>query len=245
VKVENWGMISYQEALARQQERVAKVAAAVENDGDASAEESVVICTHPPVVTLGRGTKPGDVFGWAGETVEISRGGRATYHGPSQVVVYPILNLDLQRKRVPARDLHAYMRVLEQAIILTLREFGIQAGTHEDMSSRDELTGHDEFSAAKGAKDKPGSDDPSFTGVWVRVGKKNKKIASVGIGVKRWISYHGLALNVSYDPQAHAGIIPCGFQREVMTSMEEVLGKPIDAEAVQATLISMMTKQLQ
>lgn len=213
-------MVSYQDALARQLECVE------------SGEESLVICTHPPVVTLGRGSKPGDVFGWTGETVEVSRGGRATYHGPSQLVVYPILNLNQQRAHVPARDLHAYMRVLEQAIILTLREFSIQAGTH------------DELSAPNGINEIQGSDDPSFTGVWVRVGDSVKKIASIGIGVKKWISYHGLALNVSHDPVAHTGINPCGFQREVMTSMEEVLGKAVDMAAIERTLISVLISYL-
>jgi lipoate-protein ligase B len=228
VKVENWGMISYQEALARQLDHVAKVTSS--ND---SGEESLVVCTHPPVVTLGRGTKSGDVFGWTGETVEVSRGGRATYHGPSQIVIYPILNLNQKRREIPARDLHAYMRVLEQAIITTLREFGIRAGTH------------DELFVTNGAVENTGSEDPSFTGVWVRNSDSVKKIASIGIGVKKWISYHGLALNVSHDPLAHSGINPCGFQREVMTSMEEVLGRPVDSGAVQATLISVLTKQLQ
>jgi lipoate-protein ligase B len=244
VKVENWGMISYQDALARQLDHVAKVTTLLNGGGDVSNEETLVVCTHPPVVTVGRGTKPGDIVSWTGETVEVSRGGRATYHGPSQVIVYPILNLDQKRAHLPARDLHAYMRVLEQAIILTLREFRIQAGTHTELSATDNLSVQNELHVTNGALENTGSDDPSFTGVWVRVGDSVKKIASIGIGVKKWISYHGLALNVSHDPVAHMGINPCGFQREVMTSMEEVLGRPVDRSAVEATLISIVTNSL-
>jgi lipoate-protein ligase B len=77
---------------------------------------------HPPVVTLGRGTKPGDVFGWTGETYDVSRGGRATYHGPSQIVAYPILDLNSR-----GRDLHLYMRKLEVPFLGTLQFFRISA----------------------------------------------------------------------------------------------------------------------
>ena len=85
-EVEDWGEIPYQEAFEKQKQYVEELIAG-------TREETIVFCSHPPVVTLGRGTKPDDVFAWQGETVEVNRGGRATYHGPNQVVMYPIVDL--------------------------------------------------------------------------------------------------------------------------------------------------------
>ena len=158
------------------------------------------------VVTLGRATQPGDVFSWQGPTVEVSRGGRATYHGPNQIVSYPILNLERR-----GRDLHKYMRDLETAIVRTLKTFGIEAAGRADASIE-------------------------ATGVWLG----ERKLASIGIGVRKWVSYHGLALNVSHDPKAFRGMKPCGFSTDTMLSMEEVLGQPVDKFAVQEEL----TRQL-
>jgi lipoyl(octanoyl) transferase len=121
ISVQDWGLIDYELALQKQTDLVDLVHQEL-------ARETLVFCTHPPVVTLGRGTKPGDVFGWQGPAVEINRGGRATYHGPSQMVVYPILDLN-QR----GRDLHKYMRNLETAVVRALSDFGISAsGQNED-----------------------------------------------------------------------------------------------------------------
>jgi lipoate-protein ligase B len=184
MRIEDWGSIEYELASRRQ-------LLAVESVGT-GAESILVFCEHPSVVTLGRGVKPGDVFGWAGSTVETSRGGRATYHGPGQIVAYPIINLEA------SRDLHAYLRLLEQAIVATLREFQI---------------------VAEARTVNLGPDEPSLTGVWVG----EHKIASIGIAVKKWVTYHGLALNVLDDPLAFQGINPCGFKTEIMTSMQAVL----------------------
>ena len=115
LNVEDWGLIAYKEALSRQEEYVDQVARELRR-------ETLVFCSHPPVVTLGRGTKEGDVFGWTGETFEVTRGGRATYHGPSQIVAYPILDLNSR-----GRDLHLYMRALEGAVLATLDSFGISS----------------------------------------------------------------------------------------------------------------------
>lgn len=197
LSVQDWGLIDYPSALQRQLDLVDLVSRE-------HARETLIFCSHPPVVTLGRATRPGDVFGWQGETVEINRGGRATYHGPSQVVVYPILDLNLR-----GRDLHKYMRHLEDATVAALAEFGIQATGRTSQVSED-------GSAAEA------------TGVWLG----SRKLASIGIGVRKWITFHGLALNVNFDPKAFIGMKPCGFSTETMISMEEVLGAPVDRARV-------------
>ncbi|MEK6556545.1 MAG: lipoyl(octanoyl) transferase LipB [Bdellovibrionota bacterium] len=216
LRIENWGEVPYQEATSRQLQYVEEVFSG-------QRPETLIVCTHSPVVTLGRGTQAGDVFGWTGETVETSRGGRATYHGPNQIVIYPILNLAAARKNIDARDLHDYMRLLEAALVTTLKEFGLDA----------------EARTVKVA------DGPSLTGVWVG----EHKIASLGIAIKKWVSYHGLALNVTHDPLAFTGINPCGFSTSVMTSVETELGSnagdPAELrERVQGLLVAELAKLL-
>lgn len=201
---EDWGLIDYAEATSRQKKRAEEIAS-----GD--SKETVVICSHPPVVTLGRGTKPGDLFSWKGETVEVSRGGRATYHGPSQVVMYPLFKIsgDSQiRKELPEKDLHAYMRAMEESVIEALKEFGIS-------------------SAGRSQQTQVGEENSEWaTGVWV----KEKKIASIGIAVKKWVVYHGISFNLKDDPEAFHGIHPCGFRTEQMTSLEMELGRSVARE---------------
>ena len=215
MKFVDWGLIDYREAAKRQLDLVELVAGArsAENGASGGSSDTLVFCAHPAVVTLGRATKPEDLLGWSGETVEVSRGGRATYHGPSQIVVYPILDMHLSRAGFRARDLHGYMRTLEQSIVETLGEFGI--------------------ASAGGVAANEG--EASRTGVWIANG--DKKIASIGIACKKWVTYHGLALNVAHDPLAFAGIQPCGMNSSIMTSMEQALGRAVvDRSAVIASL---------
>jgi lipoate-protein ligase B len=193
MKLENWGLIHYEAACRRQLEAVDAVAG--------GAEERLIVCAHPPVVTIGRGTPPEDIVSWQGETIESSRGGRATYHGPSQVLVYPIVDLQQSRSRVPSKDVHAYLRAVELATVLALDELGVKAEART--TKMGEL---------------------SVTGVWVG----DKKIASIGVAVKQWITYHGMAVNVRKDVRAFQGIKPCGFEPSVMTSVEELLGKALE-----------------
>lgn len=226
MKILNWGLVPYEEATKRQLELVEQLAStSVEK-----SQDFLVFCSHPPVVTVGRGTKPQDIFGWQGDIVETSRGGRATYHGPSQIVAYPILNLQRAgRKNFAERDLHGYMRALERSIVETLRELGIE-------------------SEARSVK--VDADSPSLTGVWIG----DKKVASIGIAVKKWITYHGLALNVTDDPLAFTGINPCGFRTEIMTSIEGAWhllvsqprynGGKLDKGDVQKVLAGFLTKYL-
>lgn len=211
LNVEDWGLIAYKEALSRQEEYVDQVARELRR-------ETLVFCSHPPVVTLGRGTKEGDVFGWTGETFEVTRGGRATYHGPSQIVAYPILDLNSR-----GRDLHLYMRALEGAVLATLDSFGIS-------SEANALQVEDGATEASPA-----------TGVWI--GKR--KIASIGIAVRKWISFHGLALNVEHDPAAFQGMKPCGFSPGSVISVEEVLGERPSRITVQTRLERELRQRLE
>lgn len=213
IEILNWGRIPYSEAVTRQMALVDEIVQSRQKN-ISNLVYKIILCTHPPVVTLGRGTKPGDVYGWQGEMYEASRGGRATYHGPSQIVAYPIVDL-------MGGDLHGYMRALEEALVATLKEFNIESEVRKASAS----------------------DQPSLTGVWVG----EKKIASIGIGVKRGVAYHGLALNVSHDPTAYSGIKPCGFSSEIMTSVEEVLQKTqtqLNRENIQICLQEELTTKL-
>jgi lipoyl(octanoyl) transferase len=164
---------------------------------DRTGEETLFLLEHEPVYTIGRrldksslGTTaylPHPVF-------EINRGGQATYHGPGQLVGYPILDL---KKR--GKDLHVYLRSLETAVIRLVETFGVQAT----------------FCDGK-------------TGVWVQ----NRKIASIGIGVRHWISMHGFALNVSSDLTGFLSITPCGLTGVRMTSLSLELDQEVSLEEV-------------
>jgi len=213
LEFENWGLVDYDESTRRQLEYVHRVA---EDD----RAGYLIVCTHPPVVTLGRATQPGDVHGWSGKTVEVSRGGRATYHGPSQIVVYPILNLKHPRRARAPREVVGFLRDFEDAIVQTLAHFGIQA---QGRSLQ---------------RKKEGESDE--TGVWVQ----NRKVASLGIAVKKWVTYHGAAVNFAKDSQAFQGLNPCGFQPSVIASVEElapqtVLRQNFEQVLVEKLLISL------
>ena len=181
--------ISYEDGLREQD-------AAVERILELGAEECLLLLEHAPVYTIGRqrdrsslrdpGTLPAPVF-------ETNRGGQATYHGPGQLVGYPILDL---RKR--DRDLHAHLRKLEEALILACRDFGIPAGRREGL-----------------------------TGVWV----ENRKLASIGVGVRKWISMHGFAMNVTAESLLpFFAITPCGIEGVVMSCVAQEAGRAVEVE---------------
>ncbi len=157
-------------------------------------DDTLLVVEHPHVFTLGRRREaqqnviaPGDV-----EVIEIERGGDVTYHGPGQLVAYPILLL-----QPGERDLHAYLRNLEEAAIRTCARFGIEAGR-----------------------------EPGKTGAW----SNGKKLCSIGISCRKWVTFHGLALNVTTDLAYFARINPCGFESRVMTSMAQLVpGTTVDA----------------
>ncbi|MCB0420832.1 MAG: lipoyl(octanoyl) transferase LipB [Bdellovibrionales bacterium] len=189
-----WGEVGYLEGCDLQLVELQSVA-----EGE---EDRVVFCTHPPVVTKGRGTKDFDIVGWQGDIVETSRGGRATYHGPSQIVIYPIVHLN-RETRSHKRDLHRYLRGLEEGLVDVLRSYDVDATTYSDKKK-------DAF-----------GEELLMTGVWVG----DRKIASLGVAVKQWVTYHGAALNFTYDPAAFQGMNPCGFPTKTMISLEEIIGK--------------------
>jgi len=198
MKTEDWGIIDYGSAVSRQLALVETVAAGEQ-------EDTLVFCTHPPVVTLGRGSSADETHDWHGSVFESSRGGKATYHGPNQVVIYPVLDLKKEdRKQFKPRDVHAYLRALENATVAAVREMGL--------------------TQAEARTSKMG--ELSLTGVWAGA----QKIASIGIAVRKWITYHGVAINVHHDPQAFQGINPCGFSAQTMTSLEAQLGRGVSRD---------------
>ena len=153
----------------------------------------LLLVEHDPVITLGRGTHPESLPVPRAElerrgipVFEVERGGDVTYHGPGQLVGYPIIDLRQHRE-----DLHWYLRQLEAGLIRALADLGIAAGRN-----------------------------PGLTGVWTR----GRKIASIGIHVKQWVTFHGFALNVTTALDAFDLIVPCGIKGVRMTSVAEELG---------------------
>lgn len=156
-------------------------------------EDLLILLEHPPVITLGRGARdasliaPPEILAERGVTVfEVERGGDVTYHGPGQLVGYPILDLSAHRK-----DVHWYLRQVEEALIRVCSDIGIIAGRN-----------------------------PGYTGVWV----EDRKIASIGVHVAKWVTRHGFALNVTTDLSYFDLIVPCGIPQVAMTSMERETG---------------------
>lgn len=189
------GRVGYERALELQQRAVASRLAG-------RAPDRLLLLEHPPVVTLGRGAReesllvPREALRAQGIGVhEISRGGDVTYHAPGQLVGYLVMDL---RARGRA-DLHAYLRDLEGALISALAEVGV-----------------------------PGRRVEGRTGVFVDRGEgddgPDRKIASIGVGVRRWVTYHGFALNVTVDLAGFESIVPCGLHDVTMTSVARELG---------------------
>jgi lipoate-protein ligase B len=150
--------------------------------------------------------------------VETNRGGRATYHGPSQLVVYPFIDLRRDRAFLRARDVHAYLNLLEHITVDVLKAVGVDAQAGSALNKPAEL---------------------SYTGVWVG----GKKMASIGVAVKSWISSHGIALNVLKDPTAFVGIQPCGFTPSHMTALEDVRS-PVAIEDLQDLFMNFFRERL-
>jgi lipoyl(octanoyl) transferase len=147
----------------------------------------LLLLEHPPVVTLGRGSQAAHLLQPEGvEVFEVERGGDVTFHGPGQLVGYPILDLTGYK-----RDLHWYLRTVEQALIDALAILKI-----------------------------PAERNPGYTGVWTH----GRKIASIGVHVKQWVTWHGFALNVTTDLASFDRIVPCGIPGVVMTSVERERG---------------------
>ncbi|KAF7829714.1 octanoyltransferase LIP2p, chloroplastic-like isoform X1 [Senna tora] len=182
--------IPYAEAWSWQKEIVSQKKAMFEKEGDCT--DTLIVLQHPPVYTLGTASSEDnfrfDMKNAPFDIYRTERGGQVTYHGPGQLVMYPIMNL-----RNYKMDLHWYLRTLEEVVIRVLSStFSIQASRLHGL-----------------------------TGVWVG----NKKVAAVGIRVSQWISYHGLALNVTTDLSPFSWIVPCGIRDRQVGSIKELLGE--------------------
>lgn len=188
------GLIPWQQAYDLQEQLLAQRIAG-------EIPDTILFLEHEPVFTIGRTqdkTSLRTAEALPFPVIETNRGGQATYHGPGQLVGYLILDLN-----VIGRDLHAYLRRLEELLIELCAHFGVQAQSRE-----------------------------SLTGVWAQ----DRKLASIGVGVRRWITMHGFALNVTRESLAgFAPIVPCGIQNVTMTCLETEAGKPLTvAEVAQA-----------
>ncbi|MBE7177216.1 MAG: lipoyl(octanoyl) transferase LipB [Mucilaginibacter polytrichastri] len=223
-EVHNWGLVDYREAWDRQEaifsemvaEKTARRTQVLAGDDDAqktgvkTTPHHLIFCEHPHVYTLGKSGKPEHLLlDEAGlERVgaryyPINRGGDITYHGPGQLVCYPILDLDEF-----FTDIHLYLRTLEEAVILTMADFGLK-----------------------------GERSAGFTGVWMEPGTPNaRKICAMGVRCSRWVTMHGLALNVNADLRYFKNIVPCGLEITNVTSFEAELGRPADFQLVQKIL---------
>ena len=185
------GRMNFAEALALQEELVAK------KRENRDAIDELLLPEHEPVYTIGRTPDQSSLMDAAHlphPLFAINRGGQATYHGPGQLIGYPIIDL-----RRCGQDLHRYLRWLEDLLIQTLAIYEISARTR-----------------------------PGLTGVWI----DKRKIASIGVGVRHWITMHGFALNVCGDLAPFNRIIPCGIQNVTMTSIEKETGSTFSPEEV-------------
>ncbi len=193
MEVRDLGVMEYGECLELQRSIWGRLRVA-------DADNTVLVVEHPPVATLGRRGEDGEVFDKTLPVYKIERGGKATYHGPGQLVVYPIVHLGEGN-----RDVRAWVRHLEQFLHDCLTHFGIDSVTKED-----------------------------YPGVWTVA--TDKKIASIGIAIKDWVSFHGIALNVTLEPKEFERIDPCGLGAAVMTNMVAE-GAPVDMAAVKAWVL--------
>lgn len=215
VRFQDLGLIDYKRSWELQEalfdETIAlKIKARKEGVEPASTQNHLLFCEHPHVYTLGKSGKKEHLL--SGEDFlssigasyyEINRGGDITYHGPGQLVVYPIFDLDHF-----FTDIHKYLRFLEEAVILTLKEYGILADR------------------SKGE-----------TGVWLDPdGPNARKICAMGVKCSRWVTMHGIGFNINTDLSYFDHIVPCGIQNKKVTSLRHELGKEVDIDALRNKL---------
>jgi lipoate-protein ligase B len=167
--------------------------------------DTVLLVEHPPSVTIGRASRRESIVASDAElrragvaVYQTDRGGDVTYHGPGQLILYPIMNLHAYGK-----DVHAHARRLEQVLIDTLASFGVDAGRRTE-----------------------------YPGVWTAEGK----IGAIGLRVSRWVTLHGIALNVAPDMAHFSLIVPCGIRDAGVTSLSQVLGRTVETAAVKTRL---------
>ena len=213
----NLGLIDYKDAWDYQTDLFQKVLGVKsENRGlpdnqQRATENFLLFCQHPHVYTLGKSGKEQNLLvevdnlkAIGASYYHINRGGDITYHGPGQIVGYPIIDLENF-----FTDIHKYMRLLEEAVIKTLAEFGVDSGRI-----------------------------PGLTGVWIDYDEKERarKICALGVKTSRWVTMHGFALNVNTDLNYFNHIVPCGIDDKEVTSLEKELGKAVDLGGVEEVL---------
>lgn len=200
----NLGLIDYKKAWDFQEELFKKIVDIKVNNRNNQTEETtpnyLIFCQHPHVYTLGKSGKLENLLvdekgldEKQATFYKINRGGDITYHGPGQLVVYPILDLDNF-----FTDIHKYMRYLEEAVIKTCADYGINAGRIDGL-----------------------------TGVWINDGNP-RKLCAMGVKSSRWVTMHGLALNVNTDLNYFGNIVPCGIDDKAVTSIKKELNREID-----------------
>ena len=189
MNIQDLGMIEFHDAFAIQQRLADDVASG-------ESPETLLLLEHPSVYTIGTGGDEANLLDASIQAVRINRGGDVTWHGPGQLVGYPIVNLGSRR-----RDLHRYLRFLEDLLIVIAGDFRLDAWRI-----------------------------PGRTGIWTEEGK----LASIGVGVRRWVTMHGFALNVSPDLSAFDRINPCGFPDCPVTSLAAESGALVSMDAVKA-----------
>lgn len=223
VRFEDLGLIDYKEAWDYQ-EKLFKENIDLKiriRNGETELETTnyLLFCEHPHVYTLGKSGSEENLLLNDGELIEkgatyykINRGGDITYHGPGQLVAYPIFDLDLF-----FTDIHKYMRFLEEAVISTLRHFGIESGRVDGL-----------------------------TGVWIEGDTaRARKICAMGVKSSRWVTMHGIGFNVNSDLNYFSHIIPCGIDDKAVTSMQQELGRPLDMKEVADILKQKLADQFQ
>ena len=200
LRTEDWGRTRYADAFARQEEAVASRIAG-------ETDDVLVFTEHEAVFTVGMRSGAESHLVWNAEqlsregveVMKTNRGGDITYHGPGQIVGYPIVSL------APRKDLHAYLRFLEQVLINSVGALGLAAARR-----------------------------PGLTGIWLGP----RKVAAIGVAVKRWVAYHGFALNVNANLAHFGGIVPCGISATegTVTSLQAELGRPLDLAEVKTVI---------
>ena len=215
VKIIKLGHIDYKEAWDKQEKIFKKIIDTKidnrKNKNFDKTENYILTCSHPHVYTLGRSGDQDNLLIDKNfikkenlSFYKINRGGDITYHGPGQIVIYPILDLENF-----FTDIHKYLRLLEESVIVTLKELKIKAGRVDGL-----------------------------TGVWVNQGSGSpKKICAMGVKTSRWVTMHGLALNVNTDLKYFKNIIPCGIQGKDVTSIDKEIDYKISYDDVEKILI--------
>ncbi len=214
VHFQDLGLIDYKEAWDYQENLFKKtidLKIRIRNgETDLETTNYLLFCQHPHVYTLGKSGSESNLLLNESDLVEkeasyykINRGGDITYHGPGQLVAYPIFDLDQF-----FTDIHKYMRYLEEAVILTLKDFGITGGRVNGL-----------------------------TGVWIEGDTpRARKICAMGVKSSRWVTMHGIGFNVNSDLTYFSHIIPCGIDDKSVTSMQQELGKPLNMDEVSSVL---------